>query len=128
MFVSLIMVATVLLSSCSKDDDNGPGQGSEGYSRNVSIEYRVTSATGLGAANITYFNETGGMATVDNAVLPATIKISRSIKQFDGINVGATSTVGGELKTEILVDGKVVESKSFSGTSVVVASTTYVFP
>lgn len=122
--IALLLSAT-LLFSCKKDKDDAP---SSGFPKEVTIEYKITAtAGGITAADVTYTNETGGLSTVDNAALPFSKKIKRTVNKYDVIGLTTTSSVGGGLKAEILVDTKVVKSETFTGTSYVHGIFSYQF-
>lgn len=129
--MAAVVASLALLTACSSSDDNtsSPGGGSETatYPRTVTIEYRVTSPT-LKEADIIFTNETGGMDNLQKQQLPFSKTFTRSVKQFDDASVSPTSTEGGTLEATVLVDGKEVEKKSFSGTTVATGSAVYIFP
>ena len=128
---ALVVSASCVLgvASCSDDDDASgqPPAGAAAYPRQVAIEYRITSTTGITEADITYKNETGGNSAEDKAALPFSKKFNRSVKQFDGLGVGVNASEGGSITAEILVDEKVVDSKTFTGTSAFGGSSSYLF-
>lgn len=124
-----VVASLALLTACSSsDDDTSPGGGSETatYPRTVTIEYRVTSPT-LKEADIIFTNDTGGHDSLQKQALPFTKTFTRSVKQFDDASVSPTSMEGGTLEATVLVDGKEVDKKSFSGTTVATGSAIYIF-
>lgn len=130
---SAFLVAAMCLlgtAGCSDDDEAGSSSGTPAaaYPREVAVEYKVTSTSGLTTANVLYVNESGGMASEENVALPFSKKLTRSVKQYDSLGLSVTSKVGGSLTAEILVDGSSVDSKDFSGTSTVSGTVPYVFP
>ena len=115
--------------SCSDPADAGGGAlGGAAYPRQVALEYKVTSTTGIATALVRYTNDSGGEATVDDAPLPFSATLTRSVKQYDIVKLGASASNGGALTTELLVDGKPVDTKTSSGTSSVTAVSMYSFP
>lgn len=119
----LLMI--VLFSACSKDKDKGPDGGS--YPKDVNVEYRLTSVSGITKGRVLYHNETGGNAMIEDAALPFSVKFKRTVKQTDNLAISITALGSGEVKAEILVDGKVVTTQNYSGTSVVSGTAVYIF-
>ena len=131
---SILMTAA---SSCSKSDTTptpGPGSGATTYPKSVSIEYKVTCLTG-GITKVTtlgYTNATGGNAATTDVPLPFSKTITRTVNRYDMINVGvlhnnsATSNPF-SLKLEILIDGKLVQTKTLEGTTAVNESLVHSF-
>ena len=99
-----------LLSACKKDKKD-----SKGYPKDATIEYRFTllsgSPTGL---ELRYTNENGGTEDVRTATLPYSKKITRRVNPYDGVNAGFIATGPGSIKVELLIDGKVVDTKTAS--------------
>jgi len=120
------LMMVLLLTSCGKDDDNNPETGNS-YPRDVNVEYRVTSTSGLKNGDVIYTNETGGNAIVDNVTLPYSVKFKKNVKQFDNLAINFSAMTSGDAKAEILVNDKVVETKTFSGTSIITGSAVYIF-
>lgn len=120
------LVLTILFSSCSKDKDSVP-EGAGSYPREVNIEYRVTNVNNIATGDVFYTNETGGNTTVDNVTLPYSVKVKRTVKQYDNLGFNFSTIGSGEVKVEILVNDKVVETKSFSSTSVISGTVVYIF-
>jgi len=124
--VTSCMAMLVLVTSCSKDNDDQPETGNT-YPKEVSIEYRITSTTGLGTADVLYVNETGGRTSVDNVTLPYSLKLKRTVKNLDNAAISFSKSASGTAKSEILVDDKVVKTESFSGTSYISGTILYLF-
>lgn len=120
------LMMVLLLTSCGKDDDNNPETGSS-YPRDVNVEYRVTSTSGLKNGDVIYTNETGGNTILDNVTLPYSVKFKKNVKQFDNLAINFSAMTSGDAKAEILVNDKVVETKTFSGTSIITGSAVYIF-
>ncbi|MDF2695587.1 MAG: hypothetical protein K0S65_3970 [Labilithrix sp.] len=127
---SVFFVAAMLMgtAACGDDEDSGGGQQQATSPREVTVEYKVTSTSGLTKADVTYVNESGGRDTADDVALPFTKQVTRTVKQFDNLALSVSADVGGSLTAEILVDGKSVDTKTFSGTSIIFGSSVYVFP
>jgi hypothetical protein len=123
--VAAMLVGT---AACGDDEDSSGGQQQAAYPREATVEYKVTSTSGLTKADVMYVNDSGGRASEDDVVLPFTKKVTRTVKQFDDVALSVTASVGGSLTAEIFVDGKSVDTKTFSGTSVVTGSAVYIFP
>ena len=113
--VGIGLVSVLSLAAC------GPA-----YPRTVSIEYRVTSSN-LEATDVIFANETGGNSIESDVALPYSKKISRSVKLHDHAAISVSSEAAGQLEVEILVDDEVVETKTYSGDSIVMGSTVYMF-
>lgn len=108
----------LLFSACSNDKDSDP-EPSTTYPRNVKIEYRVTSSTGItGFGNVSYTNETDGDSKIDNGSLPFSKTINRSVKEDTRIDLymNLFDSSAGSVTAEILVDGKVVITKTNTST------------
>jgi hypothetical protein len=129
-FRSILLAASVvfLSASCSKDDD-GPPPPSSSYPKNVSVEYKVSSSSGLSTAgSIMYTNATGGSTSVSNSSLPFSKKIDITVNRYDNVALSVTHPNGGTLKLEILVNNVVVKSQEFSGNPVISGTVPYIFP
>lgn len=120
------LVLTILFSSCSKDKDKAP-EGAGSYPKEVNIEYRVTSVKNISTGDVLYTNETGGNTIVEKVSLPYSVKVKKTVKLNDGLGFNFSSLTGGEVKVEILVNGQVVETKSFAGTSIISGTAVYIF-
>jgi hypothetical protein len=123
---TMLLFAAVLMTGCKKDDDDdtpAPGK----YPKEVTIEYRITSTTGVNKADVTYTNETGGMSNIDNAAIAFSKKFKRTVKQYDVLGLSFSVSANGNLKGEILVDDKVVATQTFTGTSVIVGIMQHAF-
>ena len=122
-----ILSMTLLLSCGKKNNDPAPPKASS-YPKEVSVEYRVTSPSGLTTLdNISRINSTGANEIFTDQALPYTAKFDMTVNQFDALLIGGTSNVGGTIECEILVDGKSVDKKSASGNSFTDVSAVYVF-
>lgn len=120
-----IFAAVTLLASCSDKDD--PVNPMAGYPKDVNIEYRVKSTTGVTKADIAYDNQTGGRTTLDDAALPFSVKFKRRVEYATTIGFSAHATVAGTLIIEILADDKVVKTETFTATSNVGGTVVYGF-
>lgn len=118
------LVATTMLASCGKDGDSPTPSG---YPKNVTIEYKVTSPD-IQKLDVRYINETGGATDIDDVSLPYSKSIQKSVSQFDGITLTAHASGPGTVKTDILVNGQVVKTETFSSTSFAGGTVAYVFP
>jgi hypothetical protein len=119
----LFIVCSFYFISCSgKKTDSA-----QAYPKNVSIEYKVTSPSGLLKADIVYTNESGSNSSLSNQNLPFTIKFNRSVKLYDIIAVTSSAFSNGSLKLEIIIDGVVKDSKTTTGTTSISGSASYVF-
>lgn len=108
-----ILMAVVLLgTACKKDKKSG-------FPRTVSIEYKVSSNSGLSTADITYTNESGGLTDVDNASLPFSRTISKTLNEAQAIGLYGSKLVAGHLRLEIIVDGKSVVAQDFTQSPVI---------
>lgn len=127
---SVVLFLSVMSVSCKKNKCDSD----RGYPKNVNIEYKVTATAGAipAVTSISFTNETGGSTDVANAPLPFSRKITRSVKFGDDIRLGillsTTGTVPSvSIKLEILVDGTVVETKTYTGTSTLTGAAVYGF-
>lgn len=118
-----LLLSVSLLFSCKKDKD-----GDSGYPKDVTIEFRVTTTTsGLNAADVTYDNETGGRSDIDNAAIPFSKKITKKVDKYETLGLSVTAARAGNLKTEILVNDKVVKTETYTSTSIVHGVLVYQF-
>ncbi|MGN6418205.1 MAG: hypothetical protein ACTHMC_11975 [Pseudobacter sp.] len=116
-----ILMAVVLLgTACKKDKKSG-------FPRTVSIEYKVSSNSGLSTADITFTNESGGLTDVDNASLPFSRTISKTLNEAQAIGLNGSKLVAGHLKLEIIVDGKSVVAQDFTQSPVISAIVQHTF-
>lgn len=118
-----------VMQGCKKDKDDAPASGN--YPKTVSIEYRVSSPAGFTQLmQLQYTNETGGIHSATNVSLPFSKSLSKSVNRFEILVLSFGATGAGQLKGDILVDGTVVATKTFtgsSGTSTVPGQVTYTF-
>ncbi|KEQ29828.1 hypothetical protein [Pedobacter antarcticus] len=120
------LLLLVLSSSCSKDKDNNP-QGGNSYPKEVEVEYRLTSVRGITSGDVIYHNSTGGNTLVDKVTLPYSVKFKRTVNFTDNLAISINALGSGEVKAEILVDGKVVTTQNYAGTSVITGAAIYIF-
>ena len=126
-FKSILLVASVLFvsASCGKDNDDPPAPS---YPKTVSVEYRVSSSTGLTtAASIIYKNETGGLTTLSNSSLPFSKKINLTVNLYDNVSLSVAHSASGTMKLDILVDNAVVKSQQFTGSPVISGTVPHIF-
>jgi hypothetical protein len=119
-----IFAAVALLASCSDKDPVNP---MAGYPKDVNIEYRVKSTTGITKADVAYDNQTGGRTSLDDAALPFTAKFKRNVEYGTTIGISAHNNGAGTLILEILADGKVVKTETFTATSYTGGTVVYGF-
>jgi Mycobacterium membrane protein len=125
LFMLPLVLIAALSAGCSKDD---AGNGNT-YPKTVSVEYKLIPTAGItNASTIVYTNETGGNSSLSNTALPFSAKFSRSVNRSTGIAVGVTASGNGSIRCEIIVDGKVIVSETYTGNSVITGSSAYVFP
>ncbi|WP_219222920.1 hypothetical protein [Pedobacter antarcticus] len=120
------LLLLVLSSSCSKDKDNNP-EGGNSYPKEVNVEYRLTSVSGITSGDVIYHNATGGNTLLDKVALPYSVKFKRTVNFTDNLAISINALGSGEVKAEILVDDKVVATQNYSGTSVVTGTAVYIF-
>lgn len=123
---SFVVVLCLTISSCSKkSDDPSP---TDSYPKKVSVEYRITSPSGLTTLySIVRRNATGATELFSNQSLPYSYKFDMTAKQFDALLINGTSHTGGTIDCEIFVDGKSVDKKTGSGNTLTDITATYVF-
>lgn len=119
------LLLMLLTSSCSKDDDPAPG--GEKFPKEVNIEYRITSVRGIQSGDVIYHNETGGTTILDKVSLPYSVQFKRTVKFSDNLALSFNTIGSGEVKAEILVDGKVVTTENYAGTSVISGTAVHIF-
>ncbi len=121
-----LLLSATLLFSCKKGNDNDDTPG--GFPKEVNIEYKVTATAGnLTKADVTYTNETGGISTVDNAALPFSKKLKKTVDKYEVIAISTTSALPGGLKAEILIDNKVAKTETYTSNTIVHGIFTYQF-
>lgn len=107
LFIGFIIL---LAASCKKSDSNTDNT----YPKQVSITYRVSSATTNSLVSITYDNETGGQTTVTNRSLPFTKTITKTVNKYNIITLGYFVNPAQTIKLEILVNNQVVKSQDYN--------------
>jgi uncharacterized membrane protein len=114
----LIVLAVLVFSSCKKDS----GGSGNSYPRTVDITYKITCTAG----NVTvindasYNNETGGITNLANVSLPFSQTVRKSVSLGETIRLAAfhnntgSATPAFALKLEILVNGSLEKTETFS--------------
>lgn len=113
LFLALAYTTTTFLFIACSKDSNVPGGSS--YPKQVTIEYKATSSTGITDFKyIHYTNETDGISEVENGKLPFSKKITLTVNEDTSLELGVSLFDGtsGSLTVEILVDGKLVGTKT----------------
>lgn len=106
-----IVLTSLLAVSCKKPV---PDAGTV-YPISVSITYRVSSSSsGNIPISITYDNETGRQTTVDNAVLPFTKTITKTVNKYSVITIGYFVNPAQTVKLEIFVNNDLVKSQEYT--------------
>ena len=126
--ISIILFVTVfslLVISCRKDDDTNDGP-TNAYPRKVKITDVVTSPQSTSLQLISYNNETGGVSNVTNPTLPFSKSITRTVNQYDTASMGFGGLPDTNVKLEIFVDDKQVETQTF--TNVGTGALVHLFP
>lgn len=117
-----IVIAGLLLlflASCKKNDSGTGGT----YPRQVSITYRVSSTSTNNLLLITHENETGGLTTVNNPVLPYSKTVSMSVNKYTITTLGFAVNPAKTVKLEILVDNQVVKSQDYTSANAAMSYT-----
>lgn len=126
---TVILSSFFILQGCKKDKDDSPAPAT--YPKTVNIQYKVTSAAGFTQLlQLQYTNETGGIASQTNTPLPFNKTLSKTVNKYEVLILSFAAVGAGQLKGEILVDGTVVATKSFTGdtgSSTVPGQVTYTF-
>lgn len=107
LFLGLIILLAASCKKSGSDTDNI-------YPKQVSITYRVSSATANNLVSITYDNETGGQTTVNNPSLPFTKTITKTVNKNNIITLGYFVNPAQTVKLEILVNNEVVKSQVYT--------------
>ncbi|NML21641.1 hypothetical protein HHL16_12190 [Pseudoflavitalea sp. G-6-1-2] len=119
-FALLLSVVMLGAASCSKSDKKD-----EGFPRTLAIEYKVTSTSGLPKADLHFTNETGGQSSLADASLPFSKKLNVTMSERGVIALSIGIVASGNAKLEILHDGKVVKTQTFSGNDVISGTIDY---
>lgn len=120
-------------AACKKDSNNNtptptPTPTPTAYPKTVTIEYRLTSESGVDSVStIGYTNETGGNSNAQNIKLPFSKKLTRTVKRYDNLAYAFNAYGAGTLRMTILVDGTAVKDQKHSGTNVISGSMAYIF-
>ncbi|MDF2193245.1 hypothetical protein [Paraflavitalea sp. CAU 1676] len=123
-----LLFSLALVTSCKKDKDNDDPGSTGGYPKEVNIEYKATTTTsGLTTVGVHYHNETGGLTDNDAAAIPFSVKLKKKVNRYEVIVFSAAALKAGNLKLDILINGTVVKSESFSSTSNVNGQIAYQF-
>lgn len=117
------LIGFVFLAGCGSDDDASPS-----YPKTVSVEYKITSSTGMPSVTLSYTNASGGTTTLANQSLPFSAKFNRTVNLNDVLSLGYGSNVGGTLKLEILVDNVVVKESTEPSNTPTTGAIVYLFP
>lgn len=119
--ISSFIFCTLCAISCKKNSDDG-------YTKTVSIQYKVTPSAGISqATSVVYMNESGALTTLTNQALPFSKTITRTVNKGDALTLRGDATGNGSLQLEILVNNTVVKSATPTGTSTITGQITYQF-
>ena len=119
--ISSFIFCTLCAISCKKNSDDG-------YTKTVSIQYKVTPSAGISqATSVVYMNESGALTTLTNQALPFSKTITRTVNKGDVLTLRGDATGNGSLQLEILVNNTIVKSASPTGTSTITGQITYQF-
>jgi len=119
--ISSFIFCTLCAISCKKNSDDG-------YTKTVSIQYKVTPSAGISqATSVVYMNESGALTTLTNQALPFSKTITRTVNKGDALTLRGDATGNGSLQLEILVNNTIVKSASPTGTSTITGQITYQF-
>lgn len=126
--VLTMLFMSSLFFSCSKDDDGGSNNT---YPKDVKIKYEVSSTTS-NTARVTYKNETGAETSVENASLPFSKEVRKSVKFAEIVSVlAAISVENGQnesVTVRLFIDDKLVDERTAnSNLGSVVGQATYQF-
>ena len=122
--IFLTVLLAIFSNSCRSDSNDDNPSGST-YPKQVSITYKVTSATTSSASIIKYKNETGGDTDVANPSLPYSKTINRTVNKGDVLTLAYGTNTNQTVKLEILVNNASVLSQEFTTTS---GAIVYQFP
>lgn len=128
-----LLLTVILTISCSTggDDSNTPTPNT--YPREVNITYKMTG-TGGPVTSGSYVNNIGGSTTFQEVPLPYVKTVRRIVNKLDDIGISFIHNNSGNgntpftIKLEIIVDGILVKTETYSGTSGVIGSIVYLFP
>ncbi len=123
--VILLTVFLAIFSVSCRHDSNDDNPSGSTYPKQVSITYKVTSATTSSASIIKYKNETGGDTDVANPSLPYSKTINRTVNKGDVLTLAYGTNTNQTVKLEILVNNASVLSQEFTTTS---GAIVYQFP
>ncbi len=123
--VILLTVFLAIFSNSCRSDSNDDNPSGSTYPKQVSIIYKVTSATTSSASIIKYKNETGGDTDVANPSLPYSKTINRTVNKGDVLTLAYGTNTNQTVKLEILVNNASVLSQEFTTTS---GAIVYQFP
>lgn len=112
LFKTYFFTGFIILTLCSCKK-TGAGNNNT-YPRQVSITYRVSSATANSLVSITYDNETGGQTTVNNPTLPFTQTITKTVNKYNIITLGYFVNPAQSVKLEIAVNNQAVKSQDYT--------------
>ncbi|HCN10815.1 MAG TPA: hypothetical protein DIS75_00490 [Chryseobacterium sp.] len=121
----LVTVFLAIFSNSCRSDSNDDNPSGSTYPKQVSIIYKVTSATTSSASIIKYKNETGGDTDVANPSLPYSKTINRTVNKGDVLTLAYGTNTNQTVKLEILVNNASVLSQEFTTTS---GAIVYQFP
>lgn len=120
-----LFVAVIMLASC-KDKD--PARPDNGYPKEVTIQYKVSSPSGLAGYNlITYVNETGGDSDLWDGTLPFTKEIKKKVEWAESVSIYGSGKAAGSIKCEIYINGKLEATQTATSTASPSALANYQF-
>ncbi len=118
-FSLLLLALTFVFSSCSKDDDDMPGTGTK------KVQYKLIGSTGVNISTIVYYDGDNPVSKTGNFGNEWTSEanISSKMPAISASAIGPNDN--STLKSQILVDGKVVKESGVSTGKVLTTNVSY---
>lgn len=123
-----VILLLIVLTACSKSNDVKPV-----YPKNVTVEYRITSTTGITkVTSMSYTNASGGTTSLTDTPLPFIVRFDRTVSLGDdlGLSVLHNNSLSSsffDLKLEIFVNNELVNMKTYEGTNNIIGAIVYLF-
>ncbi|MDF7813916.1 hypothetical protein P1X16_21240 [Hymenobacter sp. YC55] len=115
--LTLLLLPLLVVNGCSSDDSDSTPDPKPIGPKEYAVEYRITGTNAV-TAQIIYRDATGTEVVDEPVNLPKTYSFKRTMKQADVVSCGVfvrNGTASSSVKSEVLIDGKSVETKNGSG-------------
>ena len=112
LFFVFFLVAQIIVTGCSSDDDAGPQTPQEVV---ATVSFAITTDTTGKPATITYTDAGSSEATLANETLPWNDSYTGNFNPGETIVLKAVSTVPGQMTATLTINGEVVATATDEG-------------